>query len=447
MNGSKMFALILVVLAINTVSIQAWDSDQMEVFDLVEEMNNINFYKFLEVPEDANSSAIRHAFRRMSLILHPDKNNSPDAEARFRELASIHDVLRDPVKRGHYDKVLSEGLPDWHHAVYYYRRVRRMGFLEMIVILFSIISVGQYLVAWGSYIENKFTVEELLSSKIKKIRKQKKYRGDSTLPPEFDVNIPKPSLKNTLPCQLPYWLWIFILKSPSLTTAAISFLVTKFKERQNNQKKVEFEKPEPVIRERIRRRKTPYKIPEINDYNNTNGDSHEKVNTEKNDAPAVAGGLWTDEDLYELSQMVNKFPPGTSDRWQKVGKAMQRPVPEVAYMANKMKQNGYKVPTPGEIIESVTTEEPKKVKTRAIENVESSDNSWTQIQQKTLENALIKFPKGSTENRWEKISKCVPNKTKEECMARYKELSKQVKKKKDSIDDGLENAENNTNES
>jgi len=32
-------------------------------------------------------------------------------------------------------------------------------------------------------------------------------------------------------------------------------------------------------------------------------------------------------------------------------------------------------------------------------------------------------------------------------MARYKELSKQVKKKKDSIDDSLENAENNTNES
>jgi len=94
----------------------------------------------------------------MSLKLHPDKNSAPDAEERFRELASIHDVLRDPVKRGHYDKVLSEGLPDWHHAVYYYRRVRRMGFLEMIIILFSIISVGQYLVAWGSYIENKFTV-------------------------------------------------------------------------------------------------------------------------------------------------------------------------------------------------------------------------------------------------------------------------------------------------
>lgn len=37
-----------------------------------------------------------------------------------------------------------------------------------------------------------FFQEEILSSKVKKLRKQKKYRGDSTLPPEFDINIPKP---------------------------------------------------------------------------------------------------------------------------------------------------------------------------------------------------------------------------------------------------------------
>lgn len=174
---------------------------------------------------------------------------------------------------------------------------------------------------------------------------------------------------------------------------------------------MEIEKPELVVRERVRRRKIPYKIPEINDYtrNNIAGDTHEKVTVEKNETPAIAGGLWTDEDLLELSQMVNKFPPGTSDRWQKVAKAMQRPVPEVTYMANKMKQIGYKVPNSSEI---VTTEEPKKVKTKATENLESNDSSWTQTQQKTLENALIKYPKGITENRWEKIAKCVPNKTK-----------------------------------
>jgi len=37
--------------------------------------------------------------------------------------------------------------------------------------------------------------DELLSSKIKKFKKQKKNRGsDSTLPPELDVNLPKPRL-------------------------------------------------------------------------------------------------------------------------------------------------------------------------------------------------------------------------------------------------------------
>jgi len=46
-----MFALYLILLAIKTSCIYAWDSQQMEVFDLVEEMNNINFYQFLGVPE------------------------------------------------------------------------------------------------------------------------------------------------------------------------------------------------------------------------------------------------------------------------------------------------------------------------------------------------------------------------------------------------------------
>lgn len=50
-SGSKMLTLVAVMCVINIQSICAWDSDQMEVFDLVEEMNNINFYQFLEVPE------------------------------------------------------------------------------------------------------------------------------------------------------------------------------------------------------------------------------------------------------------------------------------------------------------------------------------------------------------------------------------------------------------
>lgn len=57
-----MLAVIAIVLAINIPAMWAWDSDQMEVFDLVEEMNNINFYKFLEVPEVSIMIYIFHLF-------------------------------------------------------------------------------------------------------------------------------------------------------------------------------------------------------------------------------------------------------------------------------------------------------------------------------------------------------------------------------------------------
>lgn len=38
--------------------------------------------------------------------------------------------------------------------------------------------------------------DELLSSKIKKLKRQKKYRGESILPPELNINIPKPRYSN-----------------------------------------------------------------------------------------------------------------------------------------------------------------------------------------------------------------------------------------------------------
>ena len=69
---------------------------------------------------------------------------------------AIYEVIKDPVKRQRYNEVLENGLPDWKQAVYYYRRVRKMGLAEMIVILFIIVSIGQYCVAWAGYLEHKF---------------------------------------------------------------------------------------------------------------------------------------------------------------------------------------------------------------------------------------------------------------------------------------------------
>lgn len=54
-----------------------------------------------------------------------------------------------------------------------------------------------------------------------------------------------------------------------------------------------------------------------------------------------------------------------------------------------------------------------KVKTRKTEDVSaSSASNWSQNQQKALENALAKYPKGGAGDRWQKIANNVPGKTK-----------------------------------
>lgn len=58
-----------------------------------------------------------------------------------------------------------------------------------------------------------------------------------------------------------------------------------------------------------------------------------------------------------------------------------------------------------EQMESSDEESQRRERTRATEE------PWTQNQQKLLELALQQYPKGSSE-RWDKIAKCVPSKTK-----------------------------------
>ncbi|KAJ8960174.1 hypothetical protein NQ318_003897 [Aromia moschata] len=54
---------------------------------------------------------------------------------------------------------------------------------------------------------------------------------------------------------------------------------------------------------------------------------------------------------------------------------------------------------------------------------------WTTSEQQLLEQALKTYPASSPE-RWDRIAECIPNRTKKECMKRYKELVETVKAKK-----------------
>ncbi|KAK6589939.1 DnaJ [Cryptosporidium xiaoi] len=69
-----------------------------------------SYYDILGVGRDASDTEIKKAYRQMSLKYHPDRNTSPDASEKFKEIATAYEVLIDPGKRGIYDRYGEEGL-------------------------------------------------------------------------------------------------------------------------------------------------------------------------------------------------------------------------------------------------------------------------------------------------------------------------------------------------
>ena len=63
-----------------------------------------DYYEILGVSRDADEKEIKKAFHKKARELHPDVNNAPDAEERFKEVNEAYDVLSDPSKRSQYDR-------------------------------------------------------------------------------------------------------------------------------------------------------------------------------------------------------------------------------------------------------------------------------------------------------------------------------------------------------
>jgi molecular chaperone DnaJ len=62
-----------------------------------------DYYEVLGVSRESSKEEIKAAYRKLALQYHPDKNKSPEAEEKFKEISEAYAVLSDDEKRRQYD--------------------------------------------------------------------------------------------------------------------------------------------------------------------------------------------------------------------------------------------------------------------------------------------------------------------------------------------------------
>src|SRR4030067_1363082 len=69
-----------------------------------------DYYEVLGVSKNASKDEVKSAYRKLAMQYHPDKNKSPDAEEKFKEISEAYAVLSDQGKRQQYDQFGHAGI-------------------------------------------------------------------------------------------------------------------------------------------------------------------------------------------------------------------------------------------------------------------------------------------------------------------------------------------------
>jgi len=63
-----------------------------------------DLYKILGIDQNATQEQIKSAYRKLSMIYHPDRNrNNPEATSKFQKISSTYEILGDEAQRKLYD--------------------------------------------------------------------------------------------------------------------------------------------------------------------------------------------------------------------------------------------------------------------------------------------------------------------------------------------------------
>ena len=72
--------------------------------DRVRKLADRGHYAVLGLRRSAPAAAVKQKYRQKALLVHPDKNPSPDAQLAFDALREAHEILGDEAKRRDYDR-------------------------------------------------------------------------------------------------------------------------------------------------------------------------------------------------------------------------------------------------------------------------------------------------------------------------------------------------------
>ena len=63
-----------------------------------------NLYAILGVAPNASDDEIKKVYRSLAMRFHPDRNDAPGAEVRFKSITKAYEILSDPARRDEYNQ-------------------------------------------------------------------------------------------------------------------------------------------------------------------------------------------------------------------------------------------------------------------------------------------------------------------------------------------------------
>lgn len=81
---------------------------QLAAVQRVRKCKVCDYYAILDIEPPSSDSEIRKAYRKLALIMHPDKNGAPGADEAFKLVSKAFQVLSDPDKKRIFDQTGSD---------------------------------------------------------------------------------------------------------------------------------------------------------------------------------------------------------------------------------------------------------------------------------------------------------------------------------------------------